>query len=135
MYLSLLFPVKKNIQVNLILHFLIKPRQGGSFPIKIKFILMALITKQAWNPGMVEKRIANSGGRIDGTDGIDGVDGTDETDGTVRTVRTVGTVRIVGTDGKIATDLMALALLFHGFLCGYLLFIWVDRQVGRKEGK
>ena len=81
---------------------------------------------------MVEKRIANSGGRTDGTDGIDGVDGTDETDGTVRTVGTVGTD---GTDGKIATDLMALALLFHGFLFGYLLFIWVDRQVGRKEGK
>ena len=50
-----------------------------------------LLTKQARNPGTVEKRIANSGGRTDGTDrfdridgiaGIDGTDKTDETDGT-----------------------------------------------------
>ena len=41
--------------------------------------------KQARNPGTVEKSIANSGGRTDGTDGfewIEGTDGTDETDGT-----------------------------------------------------
>ena len=32
------------------------------------------IDKQVRNPGTVEKRIANSGGRTDGTDGIDGTD-------------------------------------------------------------
>ena len=37
--------------------------------------------KQARNPGMVQKRIANSGGRTDGTDGINGIDGTVGTDG------------------------------------------------------
>ena len=49
--------------------------------------------KQARNPGTVEKRIANSGGRTDGT---------------------VGTDEIDGTDGKIATDPMQ--SLLPGFL-------------------
>ena len=59
--------------------------------------------KQARNPGTVEKRIANSGGRTDGIDGINGIngiDGTDETDGAV------GTDGTDGTDRKIATDPM-----------------------------
>ena len=42
--------------------------------------------KQARNLGTVQKRIANSGGRTEGTDWIDRIDGID------------------GTDMKIATD-------------------------------
>ena len=61
------------------------------------------IEKQARNPGTVQKRIANSGGRTDGTEGIDGIDGTDETDGTVGNDGIDG---IDGTNGKIATDSM-----------------------------
>ena len=38
-----------------------------------------MLSKQARNPETVEKRIANSGRRTDGTDGFEG---TDETDGT-----------------------------------------------------
>ena len=38
--------------------------------------------KQARNPGTVEKRIANSDGRNDGTEGVDRTDGTDGIDGT-----------------------------------------------------
>ena len=56
--------------------------------------------KQARNPETIQKRIANSGGRTDGTEGIDGIDGTDETD------ETVGNDGNDGTDGKIATDSM-----------------------------
>ena len=37
-------------------------------------------SKQARNPGTVQKRIANSGGRTDGTDRIDRIDGIDGTD-------------------------------------------------------
>ena len=55
-----------------------------SLPFKNKIIVLKQLSKfvfgyftQARNPGTVEKRIANSGGRHDGTDG------TDETDGTV----------------------------------------------------
>ena len=39
-------------------------------------------TKQARNPGTVEKRIANCGGRTVGTNGFDGIDGIDGIDGT-----------------------------------------------------
>ena len=35
---------------------------------------LIVVIKQAWNPGTVEKRIANCDGRADGIDGTDGTD-------------------------------------------------------------
>ena len=68
---------------------------------------------QARNPGMVEKRLANSGGR---TDGIDGIDGTDETGGTDGTY---------GIDGRIATDPMQSLPPGRGVGVGYVSWlIW-----------
>ena len=55
--------------------------------------IMSNKVKKNWNPGTGKKRIANSDGRTDRTDGTDITDGTDRTD------RTVGTGRIDGTDG------------------------------------
>ena len=86
--------------------------------------------KQARNPGMVEKSIANSRGRTDGTDwtdGIDGIEGTDETDGTDGTDGIDG---IDGTDGRIATDPMQ--SLPPGFLA---LFLIQKTKDPRKSGE
>ena len=62
-------------------------------------------SKQARNPGTVQKRIANSGGRTDGTDRIDRIDGID------------------GTDVKIDTDPT------QSF---YFMVFYVGRYVGRQ---
>ena len=43
--------------------------------------MQSYLIKQVRNPGTDEKRIANSGGRTDGTEGTDGTDGIDGIDG------------------------------------------------------
>ena len=60
----------------------------------------SLFIKQARNPGTVQKRIANSGGRTDGTDGtdrIDRIDRIDGIDGTDRVTRCMYVYMYVGS--------------------------------------